>query len=117
MLRRLLRIHLRPYKRLLLAIVVLMTVQSVAALTLPTLNARIIDDGVLAGDNAFIRRFGLFMLAVSLVQVVFNIAAVNLGSRVAMGFGRDVRRSLFHRVTEFSSREVGCATSICLGSS
>jgi ATP-binding cassette subfamily B multidrug efflux pump len=107
MLRRLLKSHLAPYKRLILAVVALQAVQSVAALTLPTLNARIIDDGVLAGDNGFIRRFGLLMLAVSLVQVVFNIAAVRLGSRVAMGFGRDSRSSLFHRVTDFSAREVG----------
>jgi ATP-binding cassette subfamily B multidrug efflux pump len=107
MLSRLLKSHLAPYKRLILAVVALQAVQSVAALTLPTLNARIIDDGVLAGDNGFIRRFGLLMLAVSLVQVVFNIAAVRLGSRVAMGFGRDSRSSLFHRVTDFSAREVG----------
>jgi ATP-binding cassette subfamily B multidrug efflux pump len=107
MLSRLLRTHLASYKRLLLAVLALQTVQSVAALTLPTLNARIIDDGVLAGDTGFIRRFGLFMLLVSLVQGAFTIAAVRIGSRVAMGFGRDLRSSLFHRVTDFSAREVG----------
>jgi len=107
MLSRLLRTHLAPYKRLLLAILGLQTVQAVAALALPTLNARIIDDGVLAGDNDFIRRFGGMMLVVSLIQVVFSIAAVRLGARVAMSFGRDLRSSLFHRVTAFSAREVG----------
>ena len=29
------------------------------------------------------------------------------GARVAMGFGRDVRGALFHRVTGFSAQEVG----------
>src|SRR5688572_16277429 len=47
------------------------------------------------------------MLLVSLVQVVFNVMATRLGSRVSMGFGRDVRGDLFHRVTDFSAREVG----------
>jgi ATP-binding cassette subfamily B protein len=41
------------------------------------------------------------------VQGAFAIAAVYFGARVAMGFGRDLRRSLFHRVTGFSAREVG----------
>ena len=41
------------------------------------------------------------------MQIVFAIAAVRYGARVAMGFGRDVRRDLFHQVTDFSAREVG----------
>jgi ATP-binding cassette subfamily B multidrug efflux pump len=104
---RLLRSHLRPYRGLLVAVVLLQAVQSLALLYLPTLNADIIDKGVLAGDNDYIRRFGLVMLGVTLVQVVFAVLAVYCGSRVAMGMGRDLRGDLFHRVTGFSSREVG----------
>ena len=47
------------------------------------------------------------MLGFALVQGAFPIAAVYFGARVAMGFGRDLRASLFHRVTDFSAREVG----------
>jgi len=43
MLMRLLRSHLRPYRKVLLWIVVLQAVQTSAALTLPTVNARVID--------------------------------------------------------------------------
>jgi ATP-binding cassette subfamily B protein len=103
---RLLRSHLRPYQGLLLAVVVLQGVQALATLYLPTLNADVIDRGVLAGDNDYIRSTGLVMLGVALVQVVFAVAAVYCGARVAMGFGRDVRSELFHRVTDFSAREV-----------
>ena len=46
------------------------------------------------------------MLGVTLVQVVFAIAAVYFGARAAMGFGRDVRHDLFHQVTGFSAQEV-----------
>ena len=107
MLTRLLRSYLRPYRRLLVAVVLLQGVQALALLYLPTLNADIIDRGVLAGDDGYIRRIGLVMLSVTLVQVVFAVAAVYCGSRVAMSLGRDVRSELFHRVTDFSSREVG----------
>ncbi|MEA3078066.1 MAG: ATP-binding cassette, subfamily multidrug efflux pump [Actinomycetota bacterium] len=107
MLLALLRQHLKPYKRLLALVVALQAVQTIAALTLPSLNARIIDQGILRGDNGFIHREGMLMIAFTLVQGCFAIAAVFFGAKVAMGFGRDVRKSLFHQVTEFSAREVG----------
>jgi ATP-binding cassette subfamily B protein len=107
MLIRLLRDHLRPYKKQLAIVVVLQAVQTAAALTLPTLNADIIDKGVLTGDTAYIRSRGALMLLFAFVQIVFAIGAVRTGARVAMGFGRDLRATLFHRVTDFSAREVG----------
>ena len=107
MLIRLLRADLRPYRKLLLAVVALQTVQTSAALALPTLNARIIDDGVLKGDNVFIRDAGAVMLGFALIQITFAVAAVYFGGKVAMSFGRDIRNRLFHHVTDFSTREVG----------
>jgi ATP-binding cassette subfamily B protein len=104
---RLLRTHLRPYRRDLVTLVLLHTVQAAAALTLPALNADIIDKGVLTGDNAYIRSRGGLMLVFSIVQVVFAVTAVRVGARVAMGFARDLRATLFHQVTDFSAREVG----------
>jgi ATP-binding cassette subfamily B multidrug efflux pump len=103
---RLLRSHLRPYGGLLILLVVLQAVQAGASLYLPTLNADIIDKGVLAGDNGYIRTTGLEMLLFTLIQVVFSVGAVYCGAKVAMAFGRDVRRDLFHRVIAFSQREV-----------
>ncbi len=107
MLTRLLRTHLRPYRRLIVLVIVLQAVQTAATLTLPGLNADIIDNGVLVGDNAYIRRVGMLMLGFALVQGAFQVAAVWFGARVAMGFSRDLRASLFHQVTGYSAREVG----------
>ena len=106
MLIRLLVSHLRRYRRVLVAVAVLQLLQTLATLYLPILNADIIDNGVETGDTAYIWRTGLLMLAVTLVQISFAIGAVYYGSRASMGFGRDVRFSLFHRVTGFSTREV-----------
>ena len=107
MLMRLIRDYLRPYKKLLLVVLVFQTVQTGAALYLPTLNADIIDEGVLKGNTGYIYAVGGLMLLITLVQVAFNVGAVYFGSKVAMGFGRDVRGGLFHQVTDFSAREVG----------
>jgi ATP-binding cassette subfamily B protein len=103
---RLLRSHLRDYKKELWLVVLFQGLQSIATLTLPTLNADIIDKGVVKGDNPYIWKTGALMLGITFVQVVFAIIAVYYGSRAAMGFGRDVRKSLFHRVTDYSAREV-----------
>ncbi len=107
MLLKLLRRHLHPYRRILVAVMALQLVQTVASLYLPSLNADIIDRGVARGDTGYIWSKGGLMLVVTLAQIGFAVAAVYFGSKAAMGFGRDVRSGLFHTVTDFSAREVG----------
>jgi ATP-binding cassette subfamily B protein len=106
MLKELLSSVLAKYKRYLWLVVAFQAVQSIAGLYLPTVNADIIDNGVVKNDVPYIWQMGGVMLAVTIVQITFSIGAVYFGSKVAMGFGRDVRRSLFHQVNDFSSREV-----------
>ena len=98
--------YLRPYTGALLGVAAFQLVGTIASLYLPSLNADIIDKGVATGDTGYIVSTGALMLAITLLQVVCSIAAVYLGARTAMGFGRDVRTAVFHRVGEFSDREV-----------
>ncbi|MGW0943482.1 ABC transporter ATP-binding protein [Streptomyces sp. NPDC002623] len=107
MLIRLLRTYLRPYKKPIALLVLLQFLQTCATLYLPTLNAHIIDKGVVEGDTGYILSFGGVMIAVSLAQVVCNIGAVYYGARTASALGRDVRAGVFDRVQSFSAREVG----------
>jgi ATP-binding cassette subfamily B protein len=106
MLKELLSTVLAKYKRYIWLVIAFQAVQSIAGLYLPTVNADIIDNGVVKNDLPYIWQMGGVMLAVTIVQITFSIGAVYYGSKVAMGFGRDVRRSLFHQVNDFSSREV-----------
>ncbi len=106
MLVRILREYLAPYRRWIGFVVVLQLVGTIASLALPSLNADIIDNGVVQGDIGYIVRTGGWMLAVSLVQIACTITAVYFGARTAMAFGRDVRSALFRQVASFSSREV-----------
>ncbi|MFG2112176.1 ABC transporter ATP-binding protein [Streptomyces sp. NPDC048718] len=107
MLIRLLRTHLRPYRKSIGLLVLLQLLQTSASLYLPTLNADIIDQGVVRGDTGYILRFGALMIGVSVAQVLCNIGAVYFGARTASALGRDVRAGVFERVQSFSSREVG----------
>ncbi|MEW2492154.1 ABC transporter ATP-binding protein [Streptomyces nodosus] len=106
MLIRLLRAYLRPYKKPIALLVLLQLLQTCATLYLPTLNAHIIDNGVVKGDTGYILAFGGLMIGVSLGQVVCNMGAVYYGARTASALGRDVRAAVFDRVQSFSSREV-----------
>ncbi|MEU6115835.1 ABC transporter ATP-binding protein [Streptomyces sp. NPDC047117] len=107
MLVRLAMAHLRPHRRSISLIVLLQLVQTLATLYLPTLNAEIIDNGVVAGDTGYIVSTGGFMIAVTLLQIVCAIGAVYLGARTAMALGRDIRAAVFDRVQSFSARELG----------
>ncbi|WP_037906640.1 ABC transporter ATP-binding protein [Actinacidiphila yeochonensis] len=107
MLIRLLRSHLRPYKRPIGLLVVLQLLSTIGALYLPTLNADIIDNGVVKGDTGYILGMGGVMLGVTVGQMVCAIGAVYFGARTAMSLGRDVRKSVFDQVQRFSAREVG----------
>ncbi|MFF8678054.1 ABC transporter ATP-binding protein [Streptomyces sp. NPDC015237] len=107
MLIRLLRTHLRPYKKPIVLLVALQFLQTCASLYLPTLNADIIDSGVVKGDSGYILSYGAVMIGISLAQVVCNIGAVYYGARTASALGRDVRGAVFDRVQSFSARELG----------
>ncbi len=107
MLMKLLRVHLKPYRIPLLTVLVLQVVQTIATLSLPSLNADIIDSGVIPGDTQYILRIGGLMLAISAVQVLASVTAVYFAARTAMGLGRDVRKRFFGHVQTFSAQEVG----------
>ncbi|MBF4162425.1 ABC transporter ATP-binding protein [Nocardioides acrostichi] len=102
----LLRTRLVPYRSWLARVLVLQVLGVLAMLYLPSLNARIIDEGIVAGDTAAVWRLGGLMLLVSVVQVCASYGGAWYGSRTAMAFGRDLRRDLVHRVSSFSMREV-----------
>jgi ATP-binding cassette, subfamily B, multidrug efflux pump len=103
---KLVRDHLRPYRQAITVIVGLQFVATIASLSLPTLNADIIDNGVVLGDTDYIVRVGAVMLTVSFVQVACSIAAVYFAARTAMAVGRDLRSAIFSRVATFSNREM-----------
>jgi ATP-binding cassette, subfamily B, multidrug efflux pump len=105
MLLALLRQFVRPYRRLVAAVMTLQLVSTLASLYLPTVNATIIDDGIAKGDTGTIVRLGGLMFAVTALQVLCAVGAVYYGSRTGMGLGRDLRAAVFHQVTTFSEHE------------
>ncbi|MFF2843942.1 ABC transporter ATP-binding protein [Paenarthrobacter sp. NPDC057981] len=102
----LIRRYSKPYLPQIVAVLIFQLASTIATLYLPSLNAKIIDEGVSRGDTDFIWRTGALMLAVALGQVLTAIIAVYFGARVAMAIGRDLRRSVFRQVSSFSAQDV-----------
>ena len=88
------------------ALIALQMLQTAGNLLLPTLNASIIDDGILPGRQDVILRLGGWMAAISVVQVAAALGAGYLGAAVAMKIGHRLRRDLFAKVQAMSSQEV-----------
>ena len=105
----LLRLSLRfaaPYKTWVGAVIVLQLISTIAALYLPSLNGRIIDEGVSTGNTDLIWELGREMLIWCGVQAATAIAAIYFGARTAMAVGRDIRRSIYSKVDSLGALDI-----------
>jgi ATP-binding cassette subfamily B protein len=102
----LLKTYLKPYWKQLILIMVLLMAQAFANLYLPSVNADIINNGVVKGNTAYIMSSGGLMLLVTLGLVAVSVIGIYWGSKTAMAFGRDVRGAIFTKVQTFSQKEV-----------
>lgn len=99
--------YLKPYRGQVVLTLVLVLVQALAELGLPTLMAGIIDQGVLGGDSQALWSTGLWMLGVALGGSAASITAAWVSARLAAGFGRDLRAALFRKTTGLSVDQFG----------
>jgi ATP-binding cassette subfamily B protein len=97
--------YFKPYRRLAVLVLLLVFLQSLSELYLPTLMADIVNVGVIQGDTAYILGTGVWMLLTAAFGVACNIAASYFSARASAGFGRDLRSRLFSHVSAFSMRE------------
>ena len=102
----LMRRLLADHKPAVTAIILLQLVQAAANLLLPTVNAAIIDDGIVAGQTNVISRLGAVMAVIAILQAAAAVAAGYLGAVVAMRMGQQLRGEIFARIQSLSSQDV-----------
>jgi len=106
---------LKPYRMVIVLVMVLILLQSLAELYLPTLMADIVNLGVVEGDTAYIWRMGGYMMGVTVIGTIVSVLASLYASRISSGFGRIVRGKVFAHVESFSMHEfdkIGTASMI-----
>ncbi len=96
---------MKPYRPILVLVVVLAFLQAMANLYLPTLFANIVDNGIIKGDTGYIWRTGGIMLLITLAGTIAAVVGIFFSSQVATGFGKIIRARLFTHVSQFSLHE------------
>ena len=96
---------MKPYRPVLVLVVVLAFLQAIANLYLPTLFANIVDNGIIKGDTGYIWRTGGIMLLITLGGTIAAVVGIFFSSQVATGFGKIIRARLFTHVSQFSLHE------------
>lgn len=96
---------IKPFTLPIIVVVVLVFLQSLAELFLPNIMSDIVDIGIVTGDTDYIVRRGLVMLAIAAAGGVFTIVASYIGAKVAVGYGRNLRKMVFSRVESYSLHE------------
>lgn len=100
---------LKYYKRYIPVIILILLFlfgQAMCELALPGYMSDIINDGIVKGDMDYIRKTGMIMIGIAAVTAVCAVLGSMLAARVAAQSSRDIRKSLFEKVTSFSAAEL-----------
>jgi len=106
---------LKQYTVHIIAVIVLVFLQVLSNLYLPTLMADIVDKGIVNKDINYIYKVGGIMLLITAGGIIAAIAATFLSSKAAVGLGKILRDKIFTKVEGFSLHEfdkIGTATLI-----
>lgn len=74
-------------------------------LGLPTLLARIIDNGILKNDADYVKQMGLTMLGIVLIGIIMNISLGYVTARITTNMVESIRNDLFEKIQSYSHSE------------
>ncbi len=97
--------NLKPYLLPIIGVIVLIFIQSMSELYLPTLMGDIVDEGIAKQNIPYIWKTGGLMVLVTIGGTLAALLASFLASRVGTGFGRDLRNKVFRKVESYSLHE------------
>ncbi|MDK2980697.1 MAG: ATP-binding cassette, subfamily multidrug efflux pump [Chloroflexota bacterium] len=98
--------YIGQYKKYILMVPVFVFLDVLCELSMPLLMARIVDQGVPAGDVAFITRTGVYMILLALGAISFGVLNMRFSTKGAIGFAANLRSALFEKVQKFSFNNI-----------
>ncbi len=96
---------IKPYTFQVIIVIALVFVQSMCDLFLPSLMSEIITNGVMLKDLDAVYAGGMKMIAVVIIGMTSTVLAGLLAARIAAGFSKLARKSIFNKVEGFSKKE------------
>lgn len=97
--------YLKPFALQVFIILVLVLLQSLAELALPSFMADIVDKGIALGDTALIWRIGGRMLLVAFLGTICAVVSSYMSARVSAAYGKQLRSVVFSHATSLSVYE------------
>ncbi|WP_437833303.1 ABC transporter ATP-binding protein (plasmid) [Niallia taxi] len=97
-----LMVYLKPYWKITLLAPLFMVLEVSMDLLQPILMAKIVNEGVIAGDLETIKRTGVLMILVALIGLIGGAGCTVFSSTASLNFATDLRQSVFDKVQTFS---------------
>ncbi len=97
---------LKKYKKEVVLGPLFKLIEATFELFVPLVVADIIDRGIGGGDTSFVVRGSLLMILLGFLGLVFSVIAQFFCAKAAVGFGADVRKSLFAKIQSLSYKEI-----------
>ena len=94
--------HARPFTPWILAGVACSAMEAVFELLIPLVMSDIVDVGIAGGNQAYILRKGVLMVAMALVSLAFGLGSAVFSSVAGQGFGANVRRAEYEHIQTFA---------------
>jgi len=88
-----------------LLLLIFLALQVAGTLYLPRLTARLINNGVLMGDQDYVFSTGALMLGVAIFTGIFSIMRTYFSAWVATSFARSTRKKLFSHIQKLSYQD------------
>lgn len=87
--------HIKVNKTILVSLFMIIILKTIGILYIPTLTARMINNGVANGDINYVVKTGGVMVGVAIITGVLSILSTYIAANLSSAFSRDIRRKLF----------------------
>ena len=94
--------YAKPYKFLIAIALSLMLLELTVELLQPLVIAKIIDDGIMAGDRDQIIEYGILLMGLSAIAFFSGVVNSYFASHVSQSFSFDLRKAVYGRIQSFS---------------
>lgn len=98
--------HVGEYKKQAILSPVTIIGEVIMEVTIPLVMAKIIDNGINAGNISYVAGMGALMVGMALLSLMFGALAGRFSAVAAMGFAKNIRSALFKKVQDFSFSNV-----------
>ncbi len=98
--------YIKPYKAAFILCPILMMVEVLGEIVLPSLMARIINEGVVEHDISMIFKIGGMMVVFILFMAAGGVGGAYFGAKASINFAADLRKDAFDNVQKFSFADI-----------